>query len=139
MRLSSVLAIGLLAVSTSAYAEPDSSLDSNAPYQGVKSELVTYKVDLSAVVTPPYKCKVLKIWMPIPPSDAIQEVEGSKLSSFPMVVTPAIGTEKLYGNRFAYFEFKNPQGAQIVRHQFTVKTHEVRWNVDPAKVQVVDK
>jgi transglutaminase-like putative cysteine protease len=114
-------------------------LDANQPYQGVKSDPVTYQVDFSAVVTPPYKCKVLKVWMPIPPSDNIQEVSGSKLSSFPVKIEPVIGKEKLYANQFAYFEFKNPQGAQIVRHQFTIKTHEVRWHVDAAKVTSIEK
>lgn len=112
-------------------------LDPNQPYTGRKSEPVTYKVDLSAVVTPPYKCKVLKVWMPVPPSDVIQEVSGSTFSTFPMKVTPKIGQEKDYGNTFAYFEFLEPQGAQIIRHQFTVKTHQVDWDVDPAKVMAV--
>src|SRR5262245_53357546 len=40
----------------------------------------------------------------------------------------------VYGNQFAYFEFHNPQGAQIIRHQFPVKTWEVNWNVEPDKV-----
>ncbi len=123
----------------SSFVQAQSTLDPNLPYQGVKSSPVTYKVDLSAVVTPPYKCKVLKIWMPIPPSDAIQEVTESKLSTFPLKVEAKLGTEPLYGNRFAYFEFHNPHGAQMIRHQFTVTTHEVRWNIDPAKVPTVAK
>lgn len=104
------------------------------PYTGRLSEPVTYQVDLSAVVTPPYKCKVLKVWMPVPPSDAIQEVTGSTFSTFPMKVVPRIGQEKTHGNTFAYFEFKEPQGAQIIRHRFTVKTHQVEWEVDAGKV-----
>ena len=55
-------------------------------------------------------------------------------ATFPLKVTPEIGTEKKYGNRFAYFEFKNPQGAQIIRRRFTVKTWELHWDVDPKKV-----
>ncbi len=109
-------------------------LDPNLPYQAAKSQPVTYQVDLSAVVTPPYKAKLLKIWMPIPPSDAAQEVSGSKFSTFPMEVQPKIGKESLFGNQFAYFEFDHPQGAQMVRHQFTIKTWELNWNVDPTKV-----
>lgn len=120
-------------------AQGQTALDANLAYQGVKSNPVTYQVDLSAVVTPPYKCKVLKIWMPIPPTDTIQEVTNSKLSAFPMNVDAKLGTEPLYGNRFAYFEFRNPQGAQMVRHQFTVTTHEVRWNIDAARVTPVAK
>lgn len=118
-------------------AEDRVSLNPDLPYQGKNSSPVTYQVDFSAVITPPYKCKILKVWMPIPPSDNIQEVTGSKLSSFPMKVEPKIGTEKTYGNRFAYFEFHKPEGAQVVRHQFMIKTHEVRWNVDLSKVATV--
>jgi transglutaminase-like putative cysteine protease len=119
------------------FAAQEAKLDPAQPYIGRKSEPVTYKVDLSAVVTPPYKCKVLKVWMPIPPSDEIQETSGSTFSTFPMKVAPMIGVEKVYGNKFAYFEFTSPQGAQIIRHRFTVKTHQVEWNVDPAKVSAV--
>lgn len=107
------------------------------PCQGILSDPVTYQVDLSAVVTPPYKCKVLKVWMPVPPSDNVQQVSDSRFTTFPMKVEPRIAAEKTYGNSFAYFEFHAPQGAQIVRHRFTVKTHEVRWNVTPEKVQAV--
>lgn len=115
------------------------ALSPTAAYQGTKSNSVTYQVDLSAVVTPPYKCKVLKIWMPIPPSDSIQEVSISEFTSFPLKVEPKIGQETVHGNRFAYFEFHEPHGAQMVRHQFTIKTHEVNWNIDPDKVTRVDR
>lgn len=114
-------------------------LDPDLPYQAVKSNPVTWQVDFSAVVTPPNKAKVLKIWLPIPPSDNVQEVSNSKLSTFPMEVDPKIGMEPLYGNRFAYFEFHNPAGAQMVRHQFTIKTHELNWNVDASKVVAVPR
>lgn len=133
-----VYAIPLL-LTVPAFAHGQMKLDPNLPYQGVKSSPVSFNVDLSAVVTPPYKCKVLKIWMPIPPSDTIQEVTGSKFSTFPMKLEAKVGMEPLYGNRFAYFEFHNPQGAQMVRHQFTIKTHEVRWNIDTAKVPAIAK
>lgn len=134
--LSALLTLGIWALPVKA-DEP--RLDPALPYQGVKSDPVTYRVDLAAVVTPPSKCKVLKVWMPIPSSDAAQEVSAAKLSSFPMKVEPKVGREKLYGNQFAYYEFQNPQGAQIVRHQFTVKTWEMRWNVDLDKVARVER
>jgi transglutaminase-like putative cysteine protease len=98
---------------------------------------VTYRVDLSFVVTPPYHAKVLKVWVPLPPSDAAQEVNGRELSTFPMNVAPRIAKEPIYGNEFAYFEFAKPQGAQIIRHKFTVKTWEMNWNVEPDKVAKV--
>ncbi len=114
-------------------------LDPDLPYQAVKSEPVTYKVEFTAVITPPNKAKVLKLWMPIPPSDAAQEVSGGRFLTYPMKVTPTLGQEPLYGNRFAYFEFHEPQGAQMVRHKFTIKTWELNWNVDPAKVASVER
>jgi transglutaminase-like putative cysteine protease len=117
-----------------AHAQNKVGLDPDLPYQGIKSNPVTYQVDFSAVVTPPSKAKVLKVWMPVPPSDAAQEVSGSEFTTFPMTVEPRIGVEPLYGNKFAYFEFHNPQGAQIVRHKFTVKTWEINWNIDPTNV-----
>jgi len=112
-------------------------LDPKLPYQGRKSNPVTYDVDFSAVVTPPCHTKVLKVWLPMPQSDAAQEVKEKDLSSFPQKVQPKIGTEKTFGNKFAYFEFDHPEGAQIIRHRFQIKTWELRWEVDPAKVAVV--
>jgi transglutaminase-like putative cysteine protease len=112
-------------------------LNPNLPYLGRKSNPVTYDVDFSAVVTPPYHAKVLKVWLPMPQSDAAQEVKEKDLSSFPQKVQPKIGTEKTFGNKFAYFEFDHPEGAQIIRHRFQIKTWELRWDVDPAKVAVV--
>jgi transglutaminase-like putative cysteine protease len=125
------LAMLVLACETSRAQE---TLDPALPYRGRMSEPVTYQVDFSAVVTPPYHARVLKIWMPMPQSDAIQTVTEGDFSTFPMKVEPKIGVEKAYGNKFAYFEFDHPEGAQIVRHKFTIKTHEVRWDIDPAKV-----
>ena len=113
------------------------TLDPDLPYQAARSNPVTYDVDFSAVVTPPYKSKVLRVWLPLPQSDAGQEVTEGGLSTFPMKVEPRIGAEPVYGNRFAYFEFHNAEGAQIVRHQFKVKVWELRWNLDPEKVVAV--
>jgi transglutaminase-like putative cysteine protease len=129
--------VGALATLRVRADEPE--LDPTQPYRARKGDPVTYQVELSAVVTPPYQCKVLKVWMPVPPSDAAQEVSGSAFSTYPMKVGPKVGAEKVYGNTFAYFEFVRPEGAQIVRHNFTVKTWELRWDVDPAKVARVEK
>ncbi len=107
----------------------------DAGYRAERLDPITHQVDFSVVVTPPYRCDVLKVWLPLPPSDEAQEVTNSRLSTFPMHVEPRIGNEPVYGNRFAYFEFRSPQGAQIVRHQFTARVCELRWNVDPEQVQ----
>ena len=137
-RRSLVIAAMMLALPAAAVraAEP-AKLDPDAPSQAERVEPVTYDVDFSAVVTPPYHAKLLKVWLPIPQSDAVQEVSDSQLSSFPMEVTPRIEREDRYGNKFAYFEFQKPEGAQIVRHKFKIKVWELHWNLDPKKVQSV--
>jgi transglutaminase-like putative cysteine protease len=112
-------------------------LDSSLPYQASRSNPITYEVDFFAVVTAPYKSKVLKVWLPLPQTDAGQEVTEGELSTFPMKVEPKIGTEPVFGNKFAYFEFHSTEGGQIIRHKFKVKVWELRWNLDPAKVVAV--
>jgi len=136
-RASSLILIGLASLLQSAFASDGSNLNPNTPYQAVRSNPVTYDVDFSAVVTPAYKGKVLKVWLPMPQTDAGQEVTEISLDSFPVSIVPKIGTEKVFGNKFAYFEFHDVQGAQIIRHRFKVKVWELRWNVDPAKVVAV--
>ncbi|MFO0965072.1 MAG: transglutaminase domain-containing protein [Gemmataceae bacterium] len=115
----------------------DIKLDPALPYQAKKADPVTYEVDFSAVVTPPYHAKVLKVWLPLPQSNEAQQVTEGELSSFPQKVKPRIGAEKVFGNKFAYFEFDHPEGAQIVRHKFKIKIWELRWDVDPANVRAI--
>ncbi len=112
-------------------------LDPRADYSAERGNPVTYQVDFRAVVTAPYKTKLLRVWVPVPPSDAAQEVSGSRFTTFPLQVEPTLHTEPVFGNTFAYFEFKEPQGAQIIQHAFTVKAWELHWNVDPATVTAV--
>lgn len=119
--------------------EPAPKIDPKQPLLGQRSEPVTYDIDFSVVVTPPYKTKVLKIWLALPQSDTAQTIVGSEFSAFPMKVAPQIGQEQVHGNRFAYFEFADPQGAQIVRHKFKATIHEMRWHIDPAKVARVER
>jgi transglutaminase-like putative cysteine protease len=54
-------------------------------------------------------------------------------------VKPTTHTEDVFGNTFAYFEFDNPQGAQIITHSFRATVWEQRWGVDPTKVTRVEK
>lgn len=119
---------------TSQEPQEPATLSPSLPYQAALSHQVTCDVDFSAVITPPYGCKVLKVWLPLPPSDRTQQIRQSRLSTFPMRVEPQIATENVYGNRFAYFEFHQPKGAQIVRHRFQATVSDLNWNVDPAKV-----
>lgn len=115
----------------------DEPLDPGQPYAAERREAVTYDVDFSVVVTPPYGTKKLRVWLPIPPSDAAQQVSDSRLASFPMKVEPQVGRESTFGNTFAYFEYDNPQGAQVVRHQFRIRVAELRWGVQGTKVRAV--
>ena len=126
----------LTAIVTVRATEPN-QLDPNLPYRAAQTNPVTYDVDFSAVVTPPYKGKVLKVWLPMPQTDFGQEVTEVSLDSFPVAVEPKIGTEKTFGNTFAYFEFHDVQGAQIIRHKFKVKVWELHWNLDPAQIVAV--
>ena len=113
------------------------ALRPDLPYQARQSEPIVHDVDFSVTVTPPYGCKLLKVWLPLPQSDNVQEISNRRLSTFPDDVTPAIGAEAVYDNTFAYFEFKEPQGAQIIRHRFTARVHNLYWNVEPDKVATV--
>ncbi len=125
--VSFILAIGC-------FAADNSALDPSSAYKAERSNPVTYDVDFSAVVTAPYKTKVFKVWLPLPQSDFGQEVAETELTAFPMAVEPKIGAEKVFGNTFAYFEFKDPNGAQIIRHKFKIKVFELHWNLDPEKI-----
>jgi hypothetical protein len=140
-RTLSVLAVcAALSVSLLAAEPPQApKLDADLPYQAVKSAPVTYDVDFAAVVTPPAHTKLLKVWLPLPPSDGGQEVSAKDITTSPMKVAPRVGRENTYGNQFAYFEFHDPQGAQIIRHRFRIKVWELRWNLDPAKVAKVER
>ncbi len=130
--------IAIIASSADRIAAQDSStefaVDPMTPYLAERTNAVTYDVDFSVVVTPPYKAKKLQVWLPIPTSDAGQQVTESTVSSFPVVVEPKIADEPVYGNRFAYFEFSSPQGAQIIRHRFKIKVWELNWNIKPEQV-----
>lgn len=109
------------------------------PYAAERSEPVSYEIDYSVIVTPPYKTKKLAVWLPIPTSDHGQEISASELSTFPLDVRPQIATEPTFGNRFAYFEFTNPQGAQIIRHQFRAQVWQLEWRIDPSRIESVQQ
>jgi transglutaminase-like putative cysteine protease len=100
---------------------------------------VTYDVDFRVVVTAPHHTKVLRVWMPIPPSDGVQNVTSEGFETWPLEVEPTFGTEPVFGNRFAYFEFHEPKGGQMLRHRFRVTTPELRFDLDPKKVESVEE
>jgi transglutaminase-like putative cysteine protease len=130
------LAASLVADDT---APPGEKLDPRRPSQAKRSQPLTCDVELAAIVTAPYHTKTLKVWLPLPPSDETQTVDSRGFSVFPNDVEPTLATEKVYGNRFAYFEFDHPAGAQIIRHKFRVTTHQLDWNLDTAKIARPEK
>jgi transglutaminase-like putative cysteine protease len=137
-RVAAPIALALLTLAPAgARAGEPAELDPQLPYQARKLDPVAYDVDFRAIVTAPYGTKLLRVWVPISPSDSAQTVENDRFETFPTAVAPSIGAEPLYGNQFAYFEFKNPQGAQIITHRFKVTTHELRFDVDPSRVGAV--
>jgi transglutaminase-like putative cysteine protease len=129
----------LLGLGASAFAQESTKLDPQQPYSAERSNPVTYDVEFQAIVTAPYKTKKLRVWMPIPPTDIAQELISSELSTFPEEVRPQIADEPVFGNRFAYFEFANPQGGQIIRHKFKIRAWELRWGIDRSRVQAVSE
>ncbi len=135
------LALGLLGTTAAPLRgeQAPSNLHPLQPYTAEKSDSVAHQVDFSVIVTPPYGCRVLKVWLPIPPSDDSQEISERRFSTFPAEVEPTIAQEAVYGNQFAYFEFHNPKGAQIIRHQFQARLWDHHWHVEADKVTPVAK
>jgi transglutaminase-like putative cysteine protease len=133
------ITIGCLIASIVSAETPVVTLDPALPYRAQRGDPVTYQVDYQVIVTPPAKTKKLKVWLPLPASDFGQEVQGRKLGTLPQTVQPRVASEDVYGNTFAYFEFADPQGAQLIRHQFQVKVWELRWDLDASKIVAVDE
>lgn len=131
--------VWLVAILTRLGVQAAEPLDPHQPYRATQGQPVTHSAEIVVTVTAPYKTKLLRVWMPVPPSDSVQTVLRSEFSTFPESIEPQIEAEPLYGNRFAYFEFPNPQGAMIVRHKLAVQVAELHWNLDPEKVQAVQE
>lgn len=115
----------------------NAELRPDLPYRAERRDPITHAVDFSVVVTPPYHCKVLRIWLPLAQSDFAQQVSDIRLDTFPEQVAPEIGVEPVYGNKFAYFEFQEPHGAQVIRLRMTAKVWNLDWSVQPERVQSI--
>src|SRR5205085_6259845 len=63
-----------LAAAHSALAD-STKYSPDLPYQARKGNPVTYDVDFSVVITPPYHTKLLKVWFSLPQTDVGQEVK----------------------------------------------------------------
>jgi transglutaminase-like putative cysteine protease len=120
-------------------ADPAPKFDPTQPYTATKGNAVTYQVEFKAIVTAPMNTKKLQVWVPLPQSDSGQLIDRMAFETFPADVKLSVNTEKVFGNTFAYFEFNDPQGAQIITQKFTAKVWELNWTVDAAKVQSVSE
>jgi hypothetical protein len=130
--MTAVLALALACVG-------EAELDPTQPYTASRSEAVHYDVEFKAVVTAPQGTKLLRVWVPVPLDDWGQQITQSAWDVFPEEVQPTFHTEPVFGNRFAYFEFANPRGAQIITHRFRAKVWQLDWDVQPQKVIRVQK
>lgn len=119
--------------------EPVSKLDPAQPSTAARSDPVNYDVEFKAIVTAPQGTKVLRVWVPVPQDDDGQQIAKSEWEAFPTGIEPSFHIEPVFGNRFAYFEFAYPQGAQIITHRFRAKVWQLDWDVKPEKVQRVEE
>lgn len=115
---------------TDAASAPDPEL----PYTAHRSDPVVYDVQFDVVFTPPHGSRQVRVWLPAPQSDAGQEVSGYATDP----AAASLGSEPLYGNRLAYFEYEQPLGGQIIRQRYRVEAWELRWDLDPEKVVSVE-
>ena len=115
--------------------QADELLKVSQPYSAELSNPVEWDGELIFTITAPYKTKLLRVWIPIPPSDVVQQVRRTEFSTFPVDVKPRIETEATFGNTFAYFEFPNPLGGIVITHRLTIQTHELRWNMNPEQIK----
>lgn len=130
-----VLGIALFSVVSPVHAESPrpraaAELSPEAPYRAEQSRRATYRVDFRVAVTAPQGTEKLRVWLPLPTSDNAQKISQRHLKTFPRSVTPSIQQEPLYGNTFAYFEFDDPKGAQLITHRFQATIPQLDWNVD---------
>jgi len=92
MRLKPLVAALMVVVAASAAALARGNLDPAFPYQARMIDPVTCEVEMRDVVTAPNGTKLLRVWVPIPPSDSAQTVADEQLETFPENVTPTFAS-----------------------------------------------
>lgn len=117
-----------------AVAETASELSVDTPSRGETSREANFNVDFRVVITPPKDTKKLRVWLPLPPSNSVQQVSDRHLETFPRNVKPSIEVEPMFGNTFAFFEFDSPSGPQLIEHTFKAQVRQVDWDVDYTQV-----
>ncbi len=128
--------LGTAALAQVASAESaKSALDPNQPYTATMGTGVRYDVSFDIVFTAPAGTKQAGVWLPVPKTDNVQQVKGYRTEPPPATDE----AEPLYHNHFVHFTYENPKGGQIIRQNFEVTTHELRWDLDPAKATIVEE
>ncbi|MEW6159241.1 MAG: transglutaminase-like domain-containing protein [Verrucomicrobiota bacterium] len=86
----------------------------------------TFEVEYVGQVTGiPAGTKLLRVWMPVPQDSTVQKIRNLTLDR-----SPRLTIEPKYGNRIAYWEIQNPEGAVDLKMRFTCTRHEVRMNLE---------
>lgn len=109
------------------------ALDPDQPYTAKMGPGITYDVSFDVVFTAPYGTKQAEVWLAAPIGDNAQQVEAYRTEPAPV----SNQKEPLYNNHLVYFSYDKPQGGQIIKQSFKVTTHELRWDLDPEKVEIV--
>ncbi len=126
--LSSWATIGLSLLA----AVPKASVGFTQPAE--RTNPVTYEISVQLVFTPPVGTKVAHVWMVKPPNDEGQEVLKFESEPMPTLEAP----DPLYGNQLVYWRLDNPEGAQVIRYRLRVRAYELRWHLQPDKVNQPD-
>ncbi len=85
---------------------------------------ITYQAKIGDV---PPGTKSLRVWLPVPVDSPVQTISSLK---FDAPVAAAVSREPKYGNKIAYFEFRNPKEVPAVKMMFTVERREVLTDLD---------
>lgn len=118
-----------------ATAQQTIELSAEAESVGQLSRAARYVVDFRISVTPPAGTELLQVWLPLAPDNRVQQVSDRRIETFPRGVPHEVHREPVFGNRFAYFEFQQPQGAQLITQRLTAVIHQVDWEIDYTAVQ----
>lgn len=110
-------------------------LDPNQAYTAEQKNAVTYEAEFDLVFTPPSGSQDVRVWLPVPPSNAAQKLANYRTDPKP----DTDAAEPLYGNRLVSFHFEKPLGGQTIHQSFRITTHELFWHLDPDQAQVVSE
>ncbi len=119
-------------------AKPDGAKDTPAaaalrpdPAFLKKGDARTFSVSYVAKVKQvPEGTKKLRVWVPVPQDGALQTIVDLK---FDGAVKPTLHTEKMFGNRIAYFEVEDPKGPFEATVSFTCTRRETVTDLEAVR------